>query len=377
MKAKRVILIIIICVVVLIAGFVALYKDAIFQRGNPLPYISKMITLNETNSFARVFDDQDVYIVRYNSDALIKHIEITYDVAFAEQMGSNVFFNSDEKSLFADIEVYWRYYEVWELAPRPIVDKTFSLEDTNFYTMDFLELYENVIDIIDPENRQISIEPVYNNTPIEILFDYNGDIERFCYRLFVTINSTDTEFTMGSYMVSNLEESANTFEVHSFDSPIVYAKENYPNGWQEQFDFSRLEQFSAAFSGNDLKTLGGYMEGPGRNLEYYMFSSDNLLLRDYLNPNVQKVFFRLTSNGIEEADPAQYKSNEDNYPEETYKELAPEGNYPKTVFNNGESRYYLLIPYIGRPYSDDYISLMWNGVDYYSDVCIILFDEIV
>ena len=64
------------------------------------------------------------------------------------------------------------------------------------------------------------------------------------------------------------------------------------------------------------------------------------------------------------------------YPEEIYNEPDPEGYYPKTVFNNGESRYYLLVPYITRPYSSDYISLMWNGIDYYSDVCIILFDEL-
>jgi len=255
-------------------------------------------------------------------------------------------------------------------------NNTFSMEDTNFYTMNLLELYENVKDIIDPENGQMSIEPVYGRTAIEILFGYDGYIEDFCYRLFIPTKITDTEFTMGSYMVRNIEESLNSFEIHSFDSPIVYAKENYPEGWKEQFAFSRLENFSAAFGGSDLKSLWGYMEGPGRGIAYYMFSSDNLLLRDYMNPNVQKVFFRLTSDGIEEVDPAKYKSNEENYPEETYNEHDPEGRYPATVFNNGESRYFLLIPYIDRPYSDDYISLMWGGIDYYSDVCIIIFDEI-
>jgi len=254
--------------------------------------------------------------------------------------------------------------------------QTFTMNDTNFFTMDFLELYENVKETINPENGQMSIEPVYGRSAIEILYSYNGDIERFLYRLFVPVKLTDTEFTMGSYMVSYIYESPNSFEVHSFDSPKVYAKENYPNGWQEQFAFSRLERFSAAFSGNDLKPLGGYMEGPGRDLEYYKFSSDDLLLRDYMNPNVQKVFFRLTSSGIEEADQDEYISNVNNYPEEIYNEPDPEGYYPKTVFNNGESRYYLLVPYITRPYSSDYISLMWNGIDYYSDVCIILFDEL-
>ena len=122
MNTKRVVLIIIICVVVLIAGFIALYKDAIFQRGNPLPYISKMITLNETNPFARVFEDQDIYVMRnsyierYGIGFLVEYIETIYDVTYIEQMGSSVFFGSGEKTIIADIEVYWRYFTIWELA---------------------------------------------------------------------------------------------------------------------------------------------------------------------------------------------------------------------------------------------------------------------
>ena len=43
-------------------------------------------------------------------------------------------------------------------------EKMFTLVDTNFYTMDFRRVYENVIEIINPVNGQISIEPVYNNS---------------------------------------------------------------------------------------------------------------------------------------------------------------------------------------------------------------------
>jgi len=122
MKAKRAIIIIIICFFVLIAGFIIFYKDAIFQQGNPLPYISKMITLSDNNPFARVFEDQDIYLMRnsnierFGTGFLVEYIENTYDVTYIEQMGSSVFFDSGEKTIIADIEVYWRYFTIWELA---------------------------------------------------------------------------------------------------------------------------------------------------------------------------------------------------------------------------------------------------------------------
>jgi len=126
MKTKRVILIIIICFVVVVAGFTVVYRDAVFQRGTPLPYISKMVTLNDKNLYAKVFSDKDVYILRTDTlsrqisenglDMLEKHIEETYGVKFTGQMGSNLSFDSNEKTIVADLEVYWRYYLVVDLT---------------------------------------------------------------------------------------------------------------------------------------------------------------------------------------------------------------------------------------------------------------------
>ena len=115
MKRKRIILIIVTCVILLTAVFIVIYKDTIFQRGNPIPYMSKMITLTNDVPYAKVYDDQYVYIMRFGSDKLIKHIEETYQVTFIEQMGSSYFFESAEGLIIAESEVYWRYYSVWEL----------------------------------------------------------------------------------------------------------------------------------------------------------------------------------------------------------------------------------------------------------------------
>ena len=87
-----------------------------------MPYISKMITLSDNNPFARVFEDQDIYLMRnsnierFGTGFLVEYIENTYDVTYIEQMGSSVFFDSGEKTIIADIEVYWRYFTIWELA---------------------------------------------------------------------------------------------------------------------------------------------------------------------------------------------------------------------------------------------------------------------
>jgi len=121
MKTKRTIIIALALFILFAAFITVLYKDAIFQRGNPLPYISKMISMNDDNPFARVFKDRDVYIIknshaeRYGSGALVESIENAYDVTFGERMGGNAFFYSDEITIVADIEVYWKFYEVWEL----------------------------------------------------------------------------------------------------------------------------------------------------------------------------------------------------------------------------------------------------------------------
>lgn len=118
MTAKRVVFTIIVCFILLAACFTVIYRGTIFQRGNPLPYISKMVTLNDGHPYAKVFADKDIYIARNtgDNDALIKYIESAYDVTFFEHMGSTYSFYSDEKSIFVDSEIYWKYYTVWDLG---------------------------------------------------------------------------------------------------------------------------------------------------------------------------------------------------------------------------------------------------------------------
>ena len=113
---KKKVLIAIVCFFVLTAAVFVFYSGTIFQRGNPLPYVGKMLTLNDSNPFVKVFADEDIYLSRMrNNDALIRHIERTYGVTYTEQMGSTYLFNADNTSAFASTEIYWRKYLVWTI----------------------------------------------------------------------------------------------------------------------------------------------------------------------------------------------------------------------------------------------------------------------
>jgi len=98
------------------AGMFA-YGSDIFQRGNPVPYITKMLILNDSNHYQKVLPDKEIYITkRYDFDGLRKYIENTYDVKFDAQLGGGYSFTSDKAHILVISTIYWRYYLVWELT---------------------------------------------------------------------------------------------------------------------------------------------------------------------------------------------------------------------------------------------------------------------
>ena len=74
---KRLIIIAIVCFFAC-TGIFYYFAPSIFQRGNPVPYVSKMFKLNNSNHYQKVFPDKDIYITkRYDFDELQKYIENT------------------------------------------------------------------------------------------------------------------------------------------------------------------------------------------------------------------------------------------------------------------------------------------------------------
>lgn len=102
---------------ILILILVFIFRDSIFQCGNPIPYIEKIVTLNEDKKFAKVYDDKDVYITKKEDyEDLHKYIEDKYKVSFLEQMGSGFIFVSYNENITLTGEIYLKNYEVWKVT---------------------------------------------------------------------------------------------------------------------------------------------------------------------------------------------------------------------------------------------------------------------
>lgn len=115
MKKKYIYIVALFAIFILILVFE--FRKSIFQCGNPMPYIEKMITLNKDKKFAKVYDNKDIYITQKGDfNDLHKYIEREYNVVFLDQMGSGYIFVSPNKTVILTAEIYWSKYEVWDVA---------------------------------------------------------------------------------------------------------------------------------------------------------------------------------------------------------------------------------------------------------------------
>lgn len=123
MVAKTVVAVL-LCIILVCGVGIYLYKDVIFQRGNPIPYVMKAIFLNEEEPYKKVFADKEIYISKGREhfakvqDSLIRLVENKYDATFVEQAGSGYIFKSEDKTIIMSTEVYLKYYNVWEVTAK-------------------------------------------------------------------------------------------------------------------------------------------------------------------------------------------------------------------------------------------------------------------
>ena len=108
----------ILCAVILLllVAVVFLKWDAIFQRGNPIPYLTAAIRLSEENPYAAVDEANGIYISkRGDKDALFQMIQDTYGVEFKDQFGSGYLFSDGTENFHVGSEIYWGRFTVWTL----------------------------------------------------------------------------------------------------------------------------------------------------------------------------------------------------------------------------------------------------------------------
>lgn len=88
------------------------YAPAIFQRGNPLPYLTAAAQLSDEQTYIEVMPG--TYIARRGDcPALFAMVEEKWGVEFIEQAGSGYLFANDVTRLTLSSEIYWGRYTVW------------------------------------------------------------------------------------------------------------------------------------------------------------------------------------------------------------------------------------------------------------------------
>lgn len=125
-REKRAIYRTILCAVAAMVLAVVLVLDlwgpVIFQRGNPIPYLSAALRLT-TQPYAEVNDRSicDTYItVGHDCPELFEKIETQRQVTFVEQAGSAFLFTNGADTLVVSSEIYWRYFVVWQVPTRTL-----------------------------------------------------------------------------------------------------------------------------------------------------------------------------------------------------------------------------------------------------------------
>ncbi|MDD3920138.1 MAG: hypothetical protein PHO41_03025 [Eubacteriales bacterium] len=116
-SVKKPVLLCIAAAVLVIIGLVLInWGPAIFQRGNPIPYLIATAGISETQPYVPVNDGQGIYIsLRGPCPALFDAVERQYDVNYLEQGGSAYLFAKGERHVTAFSETYWSRYTVWEV----------------------------------------------------------------------------------------------------------------------------------------------------------------------------------------------------------------------------------------------------------------------
>ena len=110
--------IIVSCAIILafLVSVLFLKRSAIFQRGNPIPYLTAAVKLSEANPYVAVDESNGIYISkRGEKDALFQMIQDTYGVEYKDQLGSGYLFSDGTNNYIISSEIYWGRYTVWTL----------------------------------------------------------------------------------------------------------------------------------------------------------------------------------------------------------------------------------------------------------------------
>ena len=113
---KKMIMLCVLAMVVLVVLTAYMKRDAIFQRGNPVPYLIAVSQISEDNPFVEVDDSVGIYISkRGKCPELFAYFQDQLNAEFVEQAGSGYVFTDGTENYVISSEIYWGNYTVWTL----------------------------------------------------------------------------------------------------------------------------------------------------------------------------------------------------------------------------------------------------------------------
>jgi len=130
MKKKRIITICVVALVILTASAFYLNRAAIFQRGNPIPYLISAVQISEKNTYVAVDETKGIYISkRGECPELFDYFCEETGMEFVEQAGSGYLFTDGDRNDVISSEVYWGRYTVWTLPDIETVSPNKCLDE--------------------------------------------------------------------------------------------------------------------------------------------------------------------------------------------------------------------------------------------------------
>lgn len=101
-----------------------LYSPVIFQRGNPIPYLSAISKLDSNTTYAQVNVDENVSVYishKGTCEELLDYISVNSNFELREQAGGAYIFSNGADELIVTSEIYLGKYTVWEV-PNTVPD---------------------------------------------------------------------------------------------------------------------------------------------------------------------------------------------------------------------------------------------------------------
>lgn len=117
MKKNRIISICTVALLILCVVVIYGQRRAIFQRGNPIPYLRAAAQLSEDKPYVAVDETKGFYITKRGEFAeLFEFFQDVVGVEFVERAGSGYIFSDGTQNYVISSEVYWGRYTVWSLS---------------------------------------------------------------------------------------------------------------------------------------------------------------------------------------------------------------------------------------------------------------------